>query len=303
MVTMNPSSVVCSEDEWEDMLFMFILIMTHWVNRCNVAAMVVLAVTPFLFRDTSGAMTMLAGGLLHGMALSCLAAQELGRRMTRRWRLWVVERSGGLWKDLQREGAEHEKVFLQFCRLPRSLFLEVLQRIGPHIQRSPTNFRLPIPAGQKFACAFMRFARTSADRTYDECHTTARSCIERTFGRLKSVWRNFVCTHIANLETLRKEFMAVCILHNLMIEHRVEIDPAQIGDDSDNDGGGAPPNGRRRRPAEASVTEDTRPERRSYGWRRSLIWLILGKRVRASLIAHVEHHVAVHGAPAACPWR
>ncbi|GBG82125.1 hypothetical protein CBR_g34406 [Chara braunii] len=415
---MSPLDVPTADEEWEDMMFMLVLLMTQWVNRRNAAAMAILeavAITPFMFRNVSGALTMLAGGVVHGVALSFFATQELGRHMNcRRRRVWMLERSGGLWKDLQGVGAEHDKEFVRFCRLPRPLFLQVLQRITTHIQRSPTSFWLPLPAGQKFACALIRwatggyyqqsshslgmglasavksnedvadailheyghllqfhtgrrleevhnafeakgfpgcvgaidcthvyidkpkgtwsecyyhhtgdfsvvaqvvcdsecrivsvyvgfpgsvhdsrvlrmsplyhntmtgrgvlceggailhdrthvgryllgdagypilpwimtpmgrFARTDADRTYDGCHLAVRSCIERTFRRLKTVWRNFIRTQIANLETLRKEFMAVCILHNLMIEHRVEIDPELLNHSSDNEGDGQP---------------------------------------------------------------
>ncbi|GBG87175.1 hypothetical protein CBR_g44910 [Chara braunii] len=479
---MSPSDVASAEEEWEDMMFMLILLMTQWVNKRNAAAMAILeavTITPFMFRDVSGALTMLAGGVVHGMALSWLAAQELGRHLRfRRRRLWMLERSGGLWKDLQRVGGEHNNVFVRFCRLPRPLFLQVLQRITPHIQRAPTNFRLPLLAGQKFACALIRwatggyywqlahslglglasalrsnedvadailhkyghllqfptgrrleevqnafeakgfpgcvgaidcthvyidkpngtrsecyyhhtgdfsvvaqvvcdnecrivsvyvgcpgsvddsrmlwmsplyhntmagrgvlyeggaimhdgthvghyllgdvgypllpwimtpmgrFARTDADRTYNECHSAVRSCIERTFGRLKTVWTNFIRTHIANLETLCKEFMVVRILHNLMIEHRVEIDPDQLNHSSDSEGDGPTRNRRRRRRRHRRLPRhipdlniEAMPEiDPSYG-------SDLGARVRASLIEHVAHHVDVHGPHPPCPWR
>ncbi|GBG88703.1 hypothetical protein CBR_g48232 [Chara braunii] len=433
---------------------------------------------PFLSQNVSAAVALLAGGMLHGFALGALAAEEVGRRLDRRRRLWVVERSGGVWKDLQRVGDEHDKVFTRFCRLPRPLFLEVQGRISPHIQRSATNFRLPIPAGQKFACAlirwatggyyrqsshglgmglasalrsnvevadaiiaeyghllrfptgqqledvlhgferkgfpgcvgaidcthlyiekpkgvrsecfyhhtggfsvvaqvvcdhecrivsvyvgcpgsvhdsralrtsplfenatagrgvlgeggailhddrhigryligdqrypllpwlmtpFDRFAKTAADRAFDESHSAARSCIERTFGLLKVVWRNFIRRHICNLATITKEFMAVCILHNLMIKRNVQINPALMGDSSDSEGGDGGNGNRCRR-------------RRRRGFHRHLpnlnIEVVpyddptyggdLAKHVRESLVEHVRHHVAVHGAPPPWPWR
>ncbi|GBG82934.1 hypothetical protein CBR_g36461 [Chara braunii] len=147
-----------------------------------------------------------------------------------------------------------------------------------------------------------RFNWTSADSTYDECHTSARSCIERTFGRLKSVWQNFIHTHITNLKTLRKEIMAVCILHNLIIDHGVEIDPALMNDSSDSNGKGP-----------------RRPVRRWRQWRRRVQRHLrdlnveavaeddpsygcdLAKRIMTSLVDHVDHHVVVHSGLAANP--
>ncbi|GBG61306.1 hypothetical protein CBR_g19839 [Chara braunii] len=392
--------------------------------------------------------------------------------------MWVLARSGGLWKDLQRVGGEHDKVFLRFCRLSRPLFFKALARISPHIQRSPTTFRMPLPAGQKFACALMRwatggyytqsahslgmglasglrsneevvdaiireyghllqfptgqrledvqkgferkgfpgcvgaidcmhvyidkpkgvrsecyyhhtggfsvvaqvvsdhqcrissvfvgcpgsvhdsralrisplyvnategrgvlaeggavlhdgryvgryllgdqgypllpwlmtpfgrFAQTEYDRAFDLSHSAARSCIERTFGRLKAVWRNFIRRHICNLKIVCKEFMAICILHNLMIIHNVHIDPALMKDSSDSDGDEEQCGNRRRRRRrrrfnrhlpnlniEAPAEDDP-----TYGGE-------LAAHVRASLVEHVRHHVAVHGAPPPCPWR
>ncbi|GBG59751.1 hypothetical protein CBR_g54854 [Chara braunii] len=470
-----------NSQESEDAMCMLLFVLFQWVNRRNMAALAVVeavSLMPFVHQNVSAAVTLLAGGLLHGFALGSLVVEEMGRTMDRRRRLWVLERSGSLWKDLQRVGAEHDKVFLRFCRLPRPLFFEVLARVGPHIQRSPTNYRLPIPAGQKFACAFMRwatggyyrqssyclgiglasalrsneevvdaiireyghllrfptgqrledvqngferkgfpgcvgaidcthlyiekpkgeqsecyyhhtggfsvvaqvvcdhecrissvyvgcpgsvhdsralrmsplfvnategrgvlaeggamlhdgrhigryllgdqgypllpwlmtpfgrFARTSADRAFDLIQSAARSCIERAFGRLKAVWRNFIRTHICNMKTFCKEFMAICILHNLMIEHNVQIDPALMEDSSDSDGDdNEHRNCRRRRRRrrfnhhlsnlniEAAAEDDP-----TYGGE-------LTQHVRASLVEHVRHHVTVHRAPPPCPWR
>ncbi|GBG69169.1 hypothetical protein CBR_g3869 [Chara braunii] len=477
----SPVPSASSSQEREGMLFFLVFAITQWVHRCNAAAMAVLeavAFAPFLSGDAATSLPLLAGGVMHGFALASLAAEELGRRMERRRRIWVVERSGGVWRDLQRVGREHDKVFVRFCRLPRPLFFEVLGRIAPHIPRAPTNFRNPIPAGQKFAMALIRWvtggyyrqtshgmgmglasalrcneevadaiiseyghllrwptgprmqevanafeakgfagcigaidgthlyidkpkgvrgecyyhhtgqfsvvaqvvcdhecritsvyvgcpgsvhdsrvlriselfrqvsqgagvfsegdahlhdgrhvgryvlgdqgypllpwimtpvgrtATTAQERTYDSCHSSVRSCIERRFGRLKAVWRNFIRPHISNMKTICKEVMAICILHNLMIEHRVDFDPGVLDSSSDSDGDGGHRRRRRRRRdgrrfvrhmpnlnVEPMVDDD--PTNGSA----------LGELVRRSLIEHVDHHVAVHGAPPPCPWR
>ncbi|GBG77721.1 hypothetical protein CBR_g24170 [Chara braunii] len=468
-------------EECEDTMLMVAFFIIHWMNRRNAAAMAVVeavSVMPFLSQNVSAAVALLAGGTLHGFALGALAAEKVGRRLDLRRRMWVVECSGGVWKDLQQVGAEHDKVFTRFCRLPRPLFLEVMDRISPHIQRSPTNFRLSIPASQKFACAmirwattgyyrqsshglgmglasalrsnvevadaiiaeyghllrfrtgqrledvlhgferkgfpgcvgaidcthlyiekpkgvqsecfyhhiggvsvvaqfvcdhecqivsvyvscpgsvhdsralrmsplfenatagkgvlgeggailhdgrhigwyligdqgypllswlmtpFGRFAKTAADRAFDESHSAARSCIERTFGLLKAVWRNFIRRHICNLATIMKEFMAVCILHNLVIERNVQIDPALMGDSSNSEGGdGGDSNLRRRRRRRrfhrhlADLNIEAVPfADPTYGGD-------LAKHAMESSVEHVRHHVAVHGAPPPCPWR
>ncbi|GBG89815.1 hypothetical protein CBR_g49666 [Chara braunii] len=477
----SPVPSAGSLEEWEDMLFFLVFAITQWVHRRNAAAMVVLeavAFAPFLFGDAVTSLPLLTSGVMHGFALTSLAAEELGRRMERRRRIWVVERSGGVWRYLQRVGSEHDKVFVRFCRLPRPLFFEVLGRIAPHIQRAPTNFRNPIPVGQKFAMALIRWATggyyrqtshgmgmglasalccndevanaiiseyghllrwptdprmqevenaleaegfagcigaidcthlyidkpkgmrgdcnyhhigqfsvvaqvvcdhecritsvyvgcagsvhdsrvlrilelfreasqgagvfseggahlhddrhvgryvlgdqgypllpwimtpigrtttTTQERTYDNCHSAVRSCIEHCFGRLKAVWRNFIRPHISNMKTICKEVMAICILYNLMIEHRVDFDPGVLDSSSDSNGDGGHLRHRRRRRdrhrfvrhmpdlnVEPMVDDDP-----TYG-------SALGALVCRSLIQHVDHHVAVHGAPPPYPWR
>ncbi|GBG71125.1 hypothetical protein CBR_g8426 [Chara braunii] len=388
-------------DDWDDSMFLLVYILLQWMNHRNVVAMVVIEATaavPTSVPGMSNALLLLAGAAMHGMSLASTVFAVVGRRMDDRRRIWVLQRSGGVWEDLQRVGGRHEKVFQRFCRLSRPLFEEVLARIAPHIQRQETNWRQPVPVAQKFACALMRWAsgvfyrqsahslgiglasalrsnedvtdalineyghllqfptdqrlqdtidaferkgfpgcvgaidcthvyiekprnergecyydrtgqfsivaqvvcdhecritsafvgspgsvngsrvlrvspvyrqaqggtgvfatgsevlrdgwrggryllgdagnpqlpwlmtpvggsnKTPTEQVYDDCHTSARSCIERTFGRLKKVWRNFMRRQIVNMKTLRKEFMAICILHNIMVDSNVEID-------------------------------------------------------------------------------
>ncbi|GBG81518.1 hypothetical protein CBR_g32507 [Chara braunii] len=53
---------------------------------------------------------------------------------------------------------------------------------------------------------------------------TARGAVERAFGRLKGMWRLFLRTHKCNMETLPQQFVAVCILHNILIDAGVPFD-------------------------------------------------------------------------------
>ncbi|GBG90026.1 hypothetical protein CBR_g50119 [Chara braunii] len=366
-------------DDWDDTMFLMVFVLLQCMNRRNAAAMAVrqaAAAMPTCLLGLSSTLLHLTGAVMHSMSLAGVLGSVFIRRVDGRRHVWELERTGGVWKDLQREGGRHEKVFQQFCRLPRPLFNEILARIAPHIQRQMTNWRQPVPAAQKFACALIRGAtggyyrqlahglglglasalrsnidvadavireyghllqfptgqklqdtldaferkgfpgcvgaidcthvyiekpagqrgecfydrtgqfsvvaqavcdhecriqsvfvlrggrtigryllrdtgypqlplimtpvggncRNADEQVYDDCHTSAKWCIERTFGRLKVVWRNFIRTQIGNMKTLRKEFMAICILHNLIVQHRVQVDPELLSGDSDSDG-------------------------------------------------------------------
>ncbi|GBG68521.1 hypothetical protein CBR_g3065 [Chara braunii] len=389
-------------DDWDNTMFLMFFVLLQCMNRRNVAGMAVLeaaAAMPTCLSGLSSTLLHLTGAVMHSMSLADVLGSVFISRVDDRRRVWVLERTGGVWKDLQREGGKHKKVFQRFCRLPRPLFNEILAHIAPHIQRQTMNWRQPVPAVQKFACALIRRAtggyyrqsvhglglglasvlrsnidvadvlirehghllqfptgqklqdtldvverkgfpgcvgaidythvyiekpagqrgecfydrtgqfsvvvqvvcdhecriqsvfvgcpgsvhdsrvlrvsplhreaqrgggvvgtggevlrggrtigryllddagypqlpwimtpvggnsRNEAEQVYDDCHTSAWSSIERTFRRLTFVWRNFIRTQIANMKTLRKEFMAICILHNLMVEHRVQVDP------------------------------------------------------------------------------
>ncbi|GBG62496.1 hypothetical protein CBR_g30815 [Chara braunii] len=52
----------------------------------------------------------------------------------------------------------------------------------------------------------------------------AWGCVERAFGRLKCMWRLFLRTHKTNLETLPQQFVAVCTLHNILLDAGIEFD-------------------------------------------------------------------------------
>ncbi|GBG62263.1 hypothetical protein CBR_g29871 [Chara braunii] len=59
---------------------------------------------------------------------------------------------------------------------------------------------------------------------FDNKQKTAREAVERAFHRLKGMWRLFLRSHKANMETLPQQFVAVCILHNILINAGIPFD-------------------------------------------------------------------------------
>ncbi|GBG69681.1 hypothetical protein CBR_g4511 [Chara braunii] len=59
---------------------------------------------------------------------------------------------------------------------------------------------------------------------FDNKQKTARGAVERAFGRLKGMWRLFLHSHKTNMETLPQQFVAVCILHNILIDAGIPFD-------------------------------------------------------------------------------
>ncbi|GBG69644.1 hypothetical protein CBR_g4473 [Chara braunii] len=59
---------------------------------------------------------------------------------------------------------------------------------------------------------------------FDNKQKTARGAVERAFGRLKGMWRLFLRSHKTNMETLPQQFVAVCILHNILIDAGIPFD-------------------------------------------------------------------------------
>ncbi|GBG88397.1 hypothetical protein CBR_g47096 [Chara braunii] len=62
------------------------------------------------------------------------------------------------------------------------------------------------------------------EERFDTRQKVARGCVERVFGRLKSTWRLFLSTHKTNLETLPQQFVAVCTLHNILLDAGIDFD-------------------------------------------------------------------------------
>ncbi|GBG70871.1 hypothetical protein CBR_g8171 [Chara braunii] len=61
------------------------------------------------------------------------------------------------------------------------------------------------------------------EERFDTKQKVARGAVERAFWRLKGMRRLFLRTHKTDLETLRQQFTAVCILHNVLLDAGVEF--------------------------------------------------------------------------------
>ncbi|GBG60141.1 hypothetical protein CBR_g3384 [Chara braunii] len=59
---------------------------------------------------------------------------------------------------------------------------------------------------------------------FDTRQKTTRGVVERAFGRLKGMWRLFLCHHKTNMNNLPQQFVVVCIIHNLLLEVGVAFD-------------------------------------------------------------------------------
>ncbi|GBG82028.1 hypothetical protein CBR_g34208 [Chara braunii] len=62
------------------------------------------------------------------------------------------------------------------------------------------------------------------EERFDTRKKVARGCVERAFGRLKCTWHLFLRTHKTNLDTLSQQFMAVCTLHNILLDAGIDFD-------------------------------------------------------------------------------
>ncbi|GBG69459.1 hypothetical protein CBR_g4154 [Chara braunii] len=63
------------------------------------------------------------------------------------------------------------------------------------------------------------FSQHPWELRFDNKQKTARGGVEKAFGRLKGMWRLFLRSHKTNIETLPQQLVAVCILHNIPIDH------------------------------------------------------------------------------------
>ncbi|GBG85945.1 hypothetical protein CBR_g40758 [Chara braunii] len=59
---------------------------------------------------------------------------------------------------------------------------------------------------------------------FDNKQKTARGAVERAFGRLKGIWRLFLRSHKKNMETLPQQFVAVCILYDILVNVGIPFD-------------------------------------------------------------------------------
>ncbi|GBG83765.1 hypothetical protein CBR_g37566 [Chara braunii] len=62
------------------------------------------------------------------------------------------------------------------------------------------------------------------EERFDTRQKVVRGCVEKAFGRLKCMWRLFLRTHKTNLDTLPQQFVAVCILHNILLDVGIDFD-------------------------------------------------------------------------------
>ncbi|GBG89744.1 hypothetical protein CBR_g49596 [Chara braunii] len=62
------------------------------------------------------------------------------------------------------------------------------------------------------------------EERFDMRQKVARGCVERAFGRLKCMWCLFLRTHKSNLDTLPQQFVAVCTLHNILLDAGIDYD-------------------------------------------------------------------------------
>ncbi|GBG66976.1 hypothetical protein CBR_g74662 [Chara braunii] len=62
------------------------------------------------------------------------------------------------------------------------------------------------------------------EERFDTRQKVARGCVERAFDRLKCMWRLFLRTHKTNLETLPQQFVAICTLHNILLNAGMDFD-------------------------------------------------------------------------------
>ncbi|GBG68164.1 hypothetical protein CBR_g2715 [Chara braunii] len=62
------------------------------------------------------------------------------------------------------------------------------------------------------------------EERFDTWQKVVRGCVERAFERLKCMWHLFLSTHKTNLETLPRQFRAVCTLHNILLDAGIDFD-------------------------------------------------------------------------------
>ncbi|GBG82587.1 hypothetical protein CBR_g34956 [Chara braunii] len=70
---------------------------------------------------------------------------------------------------------------------------------------------------------------------FDTRQKTTRGVVERAFGRLKGMWRLFLRHHKTNMDNLPLQFLAVCIIHNLLPEAGIPFDDSVLLEPDEND--------------------------------------------------------------------
>ncbi|GBG69018.1 hypothetical protein CBR_g3718 [Chara braunii] len=80
------------------------------------------------------------------------------------------------------------------------------------------------PPSEWIVVPYGGLAKYASEFRFDNKQKTARGAVERAFGRLKCMWRLFLRTHKMNMDTLPQQFVAVCILHNILIDVGIPFD-------------------------------------------------------------------------------
>ncbi|GBG77061.1 hypothetical protein CBR_g23387 [Chara braunii] len=80
------------------------------------------------------------------------------------------------------------------------------------------------PQSEWILVSYGGLAQHPTEARCDNKQKTTRGAVERAFGRLKGMWRLFLRTHKCNMDTLPQEFIAVCILHNILIDAGIPFD-------------------------------------------------------------------------------
>ncbi|GBG59571.1 hypothetical protein CBR_g49831 [Chara braunii] len=80
------------------------------------------------------------------------------------------------------------------------------------------------PPSEWTVVSYGSLAQHHYEARFDNKQKTTRGAVERAFGRLKGTWRLFRRTHKCNMDTLAHQFMAVCILHNILIDAGIPFD-------------------------------------------------------------------------------
>ncbi|GBG74051.1 hypothetical protein CBR_g17761 [Chara braunii] len=73
------------------------------------------------------------------------------------------------------------------------------------------------------------------EERFDTRQKVAWGCVERAFGWLKWMWRMFLRTHKTNLDTLPQQFVAVCTLHNILLDAGIDFDENLLWEVDEND--------------------------------------------------------------------
>ncbi|GBG79240.1 hypothetical protein CBR_g29291 [Chara braunii] len=63
---------------------------------------------------------------------------------------------------------------------------------------------------------------------FDTRQKTTRGVVDRAFGRLKGIRRLFLHHHKTNMDSLPQQFLAVCIIHNLLLEAGIPFDDSVL---------------------------------------------------------------------------